>query len=98
MAEKEYISYDEIVEECKKLAERIKNNNFNKIMSHFSTNYTKDIMTVFKVYSKHCIREGLCNYTLHCNTINFCHFKLYFFFLLHNYHPHSGIFQPMTLV
>ena len=33
MAEKEYISYDEIVEECKKLAERIKNNNFNKIIA-----------------------------------------------------------------
>ncbi len=33
MAEKEYISYDEIVEECKKLAGRIKNNNFNKIIA-----------------------------------------------------------------
>ncbi|MBQ8785818.1 MAG: xanthine phosphoribosyltransferase [Alphaproteobacteria bacterium] len=33
MAEKEYISYDEIVEECKNLAKRLKNNKFNKIIA-----------------------------------------------------------------
>ncbi|MBP3546401.1 MAG: hypothetical protein J6K16_04640 [Alphaproteobacteria bacterium] len=33
MAEKEYIPYEEIVEECKNLAKCLKNNKFNKIIA-----------------------------------------------------------------